>query len=627
MLGLAGVLALLLILGYLYAREQILASARGQVAQLVGSIARQDDYNRRWLERAMQPLVRLAATFPRLDPQQQQAADAHLASSISNQRGRQIVEVFLLGDNGRVTLRRYESTGLVKTGPADTQQWTKHAIAALKSPQWDAPAMDAQRNLLLRYASPIVVTDHNGEKVNIGVCSVSLSISWFADRVRSFSPFKNCGVFFLTRDGSWNLPPQDDIPLARLKARMLAHDSGESNVIWNDTPHIAVFVPMTGGALHLGLLIPRVDLLGDLDRLTHLLGMIGLAVLVLAAYSLHRTSQTLLSPLAPLGQLAGRLARGELDPDPQVPAPGPTSRFPDEAQRLRQATEKLRQALRQRVQDLTLIGQTRERLFGEITFARSMQEAMRPPRLPHSPDMEVAAFVHTAGDVCGDMYDYFLLRPRCLCCIMGNAVARGVPAALLTSRVIPLLHELLLSGVSPGSSLENINRVLGPAASREQHMVSVFVGVLDLDDGRFRWASAGHTPPFRSLGQEVDQLDWTGNMPLGIRDKEVYPEHEIRLRPGETLLFTGPRLLSVSDALGRFYDEQALRHFLAGNTAAPADLVRSLYDALRTHAGGPPQDDLTFFAVRWRKDVPDGQGEARPDPRNVPPAVTRHQEA
>jgi sigma-B regulation protein RsbU (phosphoserine phosphatase) len=311
--------------------------------------------------------------------------------------------------------------------------------------------------------------------------------------------------------------------------------------------------------------------------------------------------------LGPLGQLAARLARGELEVDPLAPPPQPAPRFPDEAQRLRQATETLRKALHQRVRDLTLIGRTRERLFGEMTFARSMQEAMRPQKLPSAPDLEVAAFVHTASDVCGDMYDYFYQRPRRLCCVMGNAAAHGVPAALLTSRVIPLLHELLLSGFAPGRALENINRVLSPAASREQHMVSVFVGILNLDDGRFRFACAGHAPPFRRQGREADQLEWTGNVPLGIRDEEIYPEREIHLRPGETLFFSGPRLLSVQDAAGRDFGEGALRRFLAENAEAPTSLVRSLYTRLRNHAGGPPRDDLTFFAVRWRGEAAEGK--------------------
>ena len=614
MVGLAGVLALLLTLGYLHAREQILASAKAQMAQLVGSIDRQDDYNRHWLERGMQPLLQLAATFPRLNGQEQNAADADLSAIISDARGRQIVEVLLVDEKGGMTLRRYDSRKLLSIGPPATTEWTRQRVRAFTTPQWHAPEVDADRNLTLRYSVPIVGMDGNGNAVTLGVCSVNLAISWFADRVHSFSPFQNGHVFFLTQEGKWTLPPQDDAPLARLRARMLAQASGESSLLWNDTRYVAVYMPMAGGELHLGLLIPREDLLGDLDRLTHLLGVSGLAVLLLAAYSLHRTSKTVLSPLAPLGQLAARLARGELEADPRAPAPGPVTRFPDEAQRLRQATEKLRRALRQRMQDLTLIGQTRERLFGEMTFARGMQESMRPSELPRTAAMEMAAFVHTAGDVCGDMYDYFLQSPRRLCCVMGNAAAHGVPAALLTSRIIPLLHELLLTGLAPGEALENSNRMLGPAASREQHMVSVIVGILDLDDGLFRWASAGHTPPFRCLGQEVDQLEWTGNMPLGIRDKETYPEREIRLRPGETLLFIGPRLFSVQDAQGHGYGEQALRRFLAGNTQAPTDLVRALYARLREHAGGAPQDDLTFCAVRWRGN----DAGRRPRPRGAP---------
>lgn len=605
MAGLLGVLVLLLALGYLYAREQILATARAQVAQLVGSIARQDAYSRNWLERGMQPLAQLAATFHHLSPQEQTVADARLASIISDVRGRQIVEVYLADGHGGVTLRRYDSQKLLHAGPADTPEWTSQTIQALQAPKWHVPTVDSARNLVLRYSVPLTDAGKTGSP-KIGVCSVSLALPWFAERVRSFNPFVNCTVFFLTRDGNWTLPPQQGDELAGLKTRMLAQPSGESPVFWKGRPHMAVYMPLTDNKLHLGLLIPREDLFGELDRLTRLLGGIGLAVLVLAVYSLHRTSATLLRPLKPLGHLAARLARGELEAEAAPAAAGPPPRFPDEAQRLRQAAETLRQALHQRVRDLTLMSRTRERLFGELAFARSMQEALRPRRLPPMPGLEVEAFVHTADDVCGDMYDYFFQSPRRLCCIMGNVAERGVPAALLTGRVIPLLHELLLTGLSPGEALENVNRALGAATSGGQRMVSAFVGVLELDDGLFRWACAGQSPPFRRHGREVEQLEWTGNVPLGIRNAERYPERETCLRPGETLFFSGPRLFSVQNADGQAYGEETFRHFLADCDEPPAALLHALYAALRRHAGGPPQDDLTFFAVRWRADAPRG---------------------
>jgi len=598
MIGLAGVIALLLTLGYLYAREQIIASTPAQVAQLIGSITRQDDYNRNWLQRGMQPLVRMAAQFPGLTAAQQEKADSALSAIISDARGRQTIDILFFTTAGSLMVRRYDSHGLLYAGPPLNGP-TPEEVRAFSAPRWYTPMVDAQRDIVLRYSVPILAQAGKGEGNTLGICSANLAISWFADRVRSFSPFRNCEVFFLTRDGSWTLPPKDDAPLAWLRQRMLARKSGESGLVWNGISYTAVYTPMAGGDLLLGLLIPRKDIFGGLDRLTHLLSGIGLVVLLLAAYSLHRTSRIVLRPLKALEALAGRLARGELDAVDAPEQPRSACRFPNEAQRLHRATETLRQALHRRVRDLMLIGQTRERIFGEMEFARSMQEAMRPKPISPSANVEIAPFVHRAGDVCGDMYDYFFQTPQHLCCIMGNAAAHGVPAALLTGRVIPLLHELLLSGLGPGKALEYINRVLGAAQTGEQHMVSVLVGSLNVEDGLFRWACAGQSPPFRCLGPEVEQLTWTGNMPLGIREKERYQEHETRLRPGETLFFAGPRLLSVRDGEGKAYGEHALRAFLASNGKRPEALTRDLFTNLCGHVGGQPQEDLTFFALRW----------------------------
>ena len=77
------------------------------------------------------------------------------------------------------------------------------------------------------------------------------------------------------------------------------------------------------------------------------------------------------------------------------------------------------------------------------------------------------------------------------------------------------------------------------------------------------------------------------------------PFHETRLRPGETLLFAGPRLLSVRDAQGNAYGEHALRAFLASNDKPPQALASALFKNLCAHADGQPQEDLTFFALRW----------------------------
>lgn len=600
--GLVGVLLFLAIMGYLYARDQIVETARLQVAQLIGSIARQDDYSRRWLERGMQSVARLAATFPDCSPAERKGEDKRMVAIISDERGRQVVEVCLLDEEQGIWRRRYDSSGVIKgTRHTSGSGWTTQELRELKAPVWHKPVVDHDRIITISYSAPLFKKDQSGHETVAGVCTVSLGLPWFADRVRSFSSFENCMAFFFTSDGYWTLPPDADSQLENLKNRMLQRRSGEVNVTYNDASYLAVFMPITDGSLLMGVLIPRANLFGSLDRLTRLLALVGISILLLAAYSLHRTSDRLLNPLIPLGDLAARLARGELEaiPDPAAALPPPP--FPNEAQRLKIVTEKLRQALHQRVHDLALIGRTKERLFGELAFARALQEKMRPPKLPPLADLEVATFVHTAGDVCGDLYDYFLQSPRHLCCVMGNVAERGVPAALLMGRIGPLLHELLLSGLSPGKALESVNRILTPAGADTSSMVSVLASVLDLDTGAFCWACAGQLPPFRIHGDTVRQLTWTGDVPLGIRPNEKYQEKNIHLAPGEALLFAGQRLLSQVGVEGSLYTEWRLRQFLQNRTEPLPELLRMLYGDIRATLGEAPQDDLTFFAIRWKR--------------------------
>ena len=606
--GLVGVLFFLIAMGYLHAREQIIDTARLQVAQLVGSIARQDDYSRRWLERGMQSVARLAATFPGLSPRQRLKLDKRMVGIISDERGKQTVEICLLNRNGSLWLRRYDSAGVLPPTAPDAPtgqehlhwpEWTAQSLRELKTAQWHRPVVGHDRAITISYSVPLMKKEHTGGEAVAGVCTVSLGMSWFADRVRSFSSFENCVAFFFTPHGRWTLPPEADDQLAHLKRQMTDNVSGERNVTYDGEPYLAVFMPVTDGSLRMGVLIPRDHLFGNLDRLTRLLGLTGLVILVLAAYSLHRTSARLLKPLGPLGTLAARLARGELEAPQDATAALPPP-FPDEAQRLKIVTEKLRQDLSQREHDLTLIGKTRERLFGELDFARSLQEKLRPQKLPPIEGLEVAAFVHTAGDVCGDLYNYFLQSPRRLCCVMGNVAERGVPAALLMGRMGPLLHELLLAGLSPGKALESINRVLAPAGNAPSSMVSVLTSVLDLDSGVFHWACAGQLPPFHICGSTVQQLEWTGNVPLGIRTDEKYEEKTLQLAPGESLLFAGQRLLSMVGAEGGLYTEVRLRQFLQTHAEPLPELLRLLYGDIRDALGGAPQDDLTFFSIRWR---------------------------
>lgn len=153
-------------------------------------------------------------------------------------------------------------------------------------------------------------------------------------------------------------------------------------------------------------------------------------------------------------------------------------------------------------------------------------------------------------------------------------------------------------------ALGNINRMLPLADAQDRSKaptkISALAGVLDLDSGVFRWASAGQLPPFLCRTDRVEPMEWTGNTALGIRAEEVYLEQETRLAVGESLLFAGQRLLSLSGETEEPYTMERLGHFIQSRKEALSDLLPLLYADIRRTLGREPQDDLTFFAVRLR---------------------------
>jgi sigma-B regulation protein RsbU (phosphoserine phosphatase) len=248
-----------------------------------------------------------------------------------------------------------------------------------------------------------------------------------------------------------------------------------------------------------------------------------------------------------------------------------------------------------------LLAVTREQLQGEFRLARTIQEGLLPTSLPVGEYVAFSAWLEPARDVCGDMYDCFFISPDMLCCLMGNAAARGVPAALLMGRVMPLLRELLHSGLPPSQALENANRVISgypPTPGKNESLfVSVFVGLLDRRNGRLTWASAGQRPPFTSWGEN---LLWSEDMPLGLQPDAGYQERETIVPSGGLLFFCNERLLAAPDASGTMFGEERVAVLLREPADDPDATVCAVRAAVLDHCGGQAYEDLAMLALLLR---------------------------
>lgn len=619
-------LGLLLAAGYFFARGEVLEGVRRQATQLADSIGHYDMYYRSWFAASAAPLVRIFETAGPDLPPAGSPEDGELGRRASQMLGQREIIVRTVDVRGVYRVRHWgpasgdagEAKAALAEDPAQTRTFLETTLAAIGNvPGWHTPTEEEagqEREVRVRYSAPL---RYGGNGGIFGVLTLTVAMSWFEDRVKAFRGLEGCAVFLLPPDGRWTLPEAmaragfassladgGKTALEKLRAAMLARESGVLSLSLGHERFIAVSMPLSMPGFMLGVLIPRAKLLGPLDTIATVLCLAGGLLFCLALASLYRTNLRMLRPLVPLRVLAEHLAKGDAGAAGAFRPAGAGS-YPDEPARLARAAERLRHSLAERVRDLALLAITRERLQGELRLARTIQEGLLPAALPVAEDVAFSARLEPARDVCGDMYDCFFASPGTLCCLMGNAAARGVPAALLMGRVMPLLRELLHTGLPPSRALENANRVISgylPAQGKDESLfVSVFAGILDRRNGQLTWASAGQRPPFTTWGEI---LPWSEDMPLGLQPDAIYQERKTIIPPGGLLFFCNERLLAAPDVSGTMFGEERVTALLREPADDPAGMVRAVRAAVLAHCGGKAHEDLAMLALLRRGAVP-----------------------
>lgn len=643
----AGLLALLfasLALCYLHARDGLLHTA-GTRARRIADAAIMA--NAQFLQHAEKSMAGIVRYLERVGPEDavsklqtgRSAVDLAVSAAFSVESAWKEVSVNVVDGSGfqqSVLWSRSGERGMSSSGQSFRKElppWEAspgaRVTAGAPGARWlPLPALEGpRRDMLIRYTIPLVEAGDGTPKAFGGV-SLTASLSWLGDFVDGMAGLEGIQSIILSPEGMY-LTKREEFAagtpdsleagsglasLAALGGRASAGKSELISLSWDGEQQVAIVAPLAPRGMSLAVLIPEKTLFGQLNDLTRKLFLFALGSLALAVWSLHATTRGMLRPLEYLMNMALRLSRGQLEPytggtgQAFVLATGGSRTEKDEPGRLLHAADALRLALKRRVEDLTLAATARERMLGELALAREIQEGIRPKDMPRATNLDTAARLHVTRAVCGDMYDAFFRSPHALCCVLGDVAARGVSASLLMGRVIPPLHEALLSGMTPAMALETVNKTLlaGGTAAGTTTFVSIVAGVLDIRTGHFTWASAGQPPPLHIRAASVRELPWSEDVPLGVRTGVRYRNLDVQLEAGEGLFFASDGLSTARSGTGRLYGETRLAEALALFSSdwrlfSCEALLRAMYeDVLAFSSPDGPQDDIAMLAVHWR---------------------------
>ena len=246
----------------------------------------------------------------------------------------------------------------------------------------------------------------------------------------------------------------------------------------------------------------------------------------------------------------------------------------------------------------------KERIGTELALATRIQADFLPnifPAFPDRTDFDVYASMRPAKEVGGDFYDFFLVDEDHLGLVMADVSGKGVPAALFMMGAKILVKNHLMSGLSPGQTLELFNRQLC-ANNREGMFITIWLGVLDLTSGRIIAANAGHEyPAVKMPDGDFALVKGKHGFIVGGLGNTKYRDEEIRLVPGAKLfLYTDgvPEAMNGNGTLfGTDHMVQVLRQAQDGT---PEQILKAVDTAVSDYAADAPQfDDLTMLCVHY----------------------------
>jgi phosphoserine phosphatase len=243
----------------------------------------------------------------------------------------------------------------------------------------------------------------------------------------------------------------------------------------------------------------------------------------------------------------------------------------------------------------------KQRLLRDLAIARMIQQGLLPKRPPELPDYDIAGWSHPADETGGDFYDYQPLPGGRLALTLADATGHGIGPSLMAAECRALVRALWPEVDGLGALVARVNRLLC-ADLPEGKFVTAFFGLLDLSAGRLNYLSAGQGPILvvRGATGGVEELPPQG-IPLGcLPDIPYDPPGEVVLAPGDLLALFTDGFFEWGDESRQPFGSERLKELLRAERGhSAAEIIRAVYDAVRTFTGGTPQrDDLTAVVVK-----------------------------
>ncbi len=256
--------------------------------------------------------------------------------------------------------------------------------------------------------------------------------------------------------------------------------------------------------------------------------------------------------------------------------------------------------------------------LAELELGAGIQRGLLIGDLPPAVhDCLLASFNLASRGINGDFFDLFEFDDGCFDLLVGDAMGKGVPAALLGAALkmqfSRSIAELIAHG-GPGASRPSPARIVAHAQhamhARLQALDS-FVTLcylrIDRARGTATWVGCGHEETMLFRGKAPPEFLRNQHPPLGVIEEEEVFEDSVRLGTGDTLVLYSDGLTDAVDRAGERFGLDRLSATLRAllpTHRRPGTIVRGMRAAVEAFTNSVRiPDDMTMLVLQ----MPDGE--------------------
>ena len=241
-----------------------------------------------------------------------------------------------------------------------------------------------------------------------------------------------------------------------------------------------------------------------------------------------------------------------------------------------------------------------QRIEGELQIARDIQMSMVPHEFPHREGLDMYASMTPAKEVGGDLYGY-VIRENMLYFAVGDVSGKGIPASLFMAQATRLFRTMAHQGLMPADICTHMNYELGGEDNVNGMFVTMWIGMLNMDNGHLHFCNAGHNPPIIGGGtNHGDFLQMESNAPIGLWPDLEYVGEEIESIKGRPLfVYTDGLNEAENIEQTQFGDDRLLDILRNTHFDTAQQVIETLAAQVAEHRrGAEANDDLTMLCLR-----------------------------